>query len=148
MIIEHTKQIFEIYPECIVHPVSSSGVCHDLLSKQIKKTYPEYFRDYTRLCLRNKLTAGEAYFYSLNVLFGTRFIITLTIKDKWQEDTKPALFKQSLRNLFEKSWKQGISHLAFPLRSDVPKDWLRDQFIKIDEAEKNTIHHITFFDSQ
>lgn len=145
MIFEQVEQIFEHYPECLVHPVNCTGVSHDILSKQIKKSYPDYFREYTRFCIRKKLIAGQAHFYSLDALFGTRFIVTLTIKFNWQEKIQPQIFKKAFEELIKKAWEAKITTLAIPKIEEVPQEWLIEQFKKYSLSSGNTIEKIFFF---
>jgi hypothetical protein len=145
MIFEQVDYIFNYYPECLVHPVSCAGVSHDVLSKQIKKSYPDYFREYSRFCIRKHLTAGQAYFYPLNALFGTKYIVSLTIKDNWQEKIRPAVFKSALSELIKKAEELKFSTIAFPKIDEIPFDWLKEQFERVSANNENTIEKILFF---
>ncbi len=145
MIFEEVHQIFDYYPECIVHPVSCTGVAHDTLSKQIKKSYPDYFREYTRLCIRKKLVAGQAYFYKFDALFGTKFIVTLTIKNNWQEKIHPHVFKQAFHIFVEKASELELSSIAMPKLEEVPETWLKDQFEKIFLNTENSLKKVFLF---
>ena len=145
MIFEQVDQIFEHYPECIVHPVSCTGVSHDVLSKQIKKSYPDYFREYTRFCIRKKLVAGQVHFYELDTLFGTKFIVTLTSKDNWQEKIQPQIFKKALDEFIKKACELKLSTIALPKMEDVPQNWLQEQFEKASLNKENTIEKVLFF---
>lgn len=145
MIFEQIDEIFGYYPECIVHPVSCTGVAHDILSKKIKKSYPDYFREYTRFCIRKKLAAGHAHFYELDALFGTKFIVTLTARGNWQEKIKPPVFKQALDEFIKKACELKLTTIALPKMAEVPQDWLKEQFEKYSLNEKNTIQKIIFF---
>ncbi len=145
MIFEQVENIFQLYPECIVHPVSCTGVSHDILSKQIKKSYPDYFREYTRFCIRKKLTLGEAHFYEVDALFGTKYIVTLTVKDNWQEKIRAEVFKNVLNKLIEKAVELKISTIALPKMEEVPLPWLEDQLQKLGSGKADTIERIIFF---
>ncbi|MES2616037.1 MAG: macro domain-containing protein [Bdellovibrionota bacterium] len=145
MIFEQVDQIFEHYPECIVHPVSCTGVAHDVLSRQIKKSYPDYFREYTRFCIRKRLIAGQAHFYALDALFGTKYIVTLIAKNNWQEKVKPPTFKQAFDEFLEKTCQLKISTIAMPKMEDVPQSWLKEQFEKASLKPENTIERVIFF---
>jgi hypothetical protein len=137
--------IFEHYPQCIVHPVSCAGLNHDILSKQLKKSYPDYFRDYTRLCLRKKLDPEEAYAYSLNALFGTQFITTLTIKNNWQEKIQPKIIHGALDKLFQLIEKLQIKDVAIPKINEIPYSWLQEQILKRCDKEECSLEKIYIF---
>ena len=145
MIFEHAINVFDFYPECIIHPVSCSGVCHDTLSKQIKKSYPDYFREYTRFCIRKKLLVGQSYFYHIDALFGTKYIVTFTTKLNWQEKIYPHIFKQALNNFINKSLELKINTVAIPKLKEVPQEWLKEQLEKISKISDFTIKKIIFF---
>lgn len=142
MHIQKVIEIFDYYPQCLVHPVSCKGVSHDILSKQLKKAYPDYFREYTRLCIRKKLVPGQAYLFTQDVLFGTKFLVTLTIKDNWQEKINPTLFKEAFSKFLEHISQNKIQSVAFPLIEEVPRNWLEEQFQKNKEC---CLENIYFF---
>ncbi len=145
MIFEYVNEVFECYPECIVHPVSCTGVSHDALSKKIKKSYPDYFREYTRLCIRKKLLVGHAFFYIQEVLFGTKFLVTFTVKDNWQEKIQPQIFKHALEEFIQKAIELKLTTVALPKLEEVPQNWLEEQFKKAAKNETNTIQKVLFF---
>lgn len=145
MIFEKVHQVFDSYPECLVHPVSCTGISHDILSKQIKKSYPDYFREYSRFCIRKRLTAGRANFYALGTLFGTKYIATLTTKNKWQEKISPQIFKQALDEFIHRACNLKVETIAIPKLEDVPQQWIEEQFKKMETNPENTIKKVIFF---
>jgi hypothetical protein len=145
MIFEYVENIFEHYPQSLIHPVSCLGLSQDYLTKQIKKSYPDYYRHYKHSCLRKKLQPGRAYFYPLNTLFGLQFIVTLTIKYNWQEKIHADTLKKSLNEFFEVAKHLKLESVGIPDIKETPQNWIRKQF----EAEDfNSLEHIIFFKTE
>ena len=146
MIFEQVENIFEHYPQCLVHPVSCTGLSHDTLTKQIKKSYPDYYREYKRFCLRKKLAPGKAYFNALDALFGSQYIVTLTIKYNWQEKIQAQVIKSALQDFLEKANELKLTTIALPDIKETPPHWLQSQFEKINgNGIKNCFEKIIFF---
>lgn len=136
--LQTTDNIFDLFPELIVHPVNCTGLCKDAFSKQIKKTWPEYFRTYSRACIRKSLQPGKPMVYEENSLFGTRFIVALPLKNHWQEKLNPPLVKDALSALVEVCHTNRISTLAIPNFEGPPAGWLEGELRKRFEAAGGT----------
>lgn len=122
-----SDNIFGLYPQAFVHPVNCVGLSHDAYSKQLKKMWPDYFREYTRLCLRNQLLAGESRFFSLQVLFGTKYIVTMPIKNHWQEKIQKQPVHEGLLSLARQCQELQITSLAIPKIDGLPSGWLESE---------------------
>ncbi|KAB8030652.1 macro domain-containing protein [Fluviispira multicolorata] len=119
--------IFDLYPEAIAHPINCIGLSHDLLSKKIKKVWPNYYREYARTCLRKQFIPYKAYYHSIDALFGTKSIVTLTIRNNWQERLKQDSMKEVINSLMQQCKKQNILTIAIPEIEGVPKHWLEQE---------------------
>ncbi len=127
MFIETVENIFDLFPDLIVHPVSCTGVARDIHSRRIKHVFPDYFREYTRLSIRKNLKTGQIICTELDALFGTRFMVTLPIKDTWQEKLNPETVKNALNSLQEMCSKTQPSSIAFPIFKGPPEGWLEKE---------------------
>lgn len=130
--------IFTVYPEVFVHPVNCVGVSKDILSRQVKKSWPDYFREYTRLCIRKKLQVGDPLWHEVGELFGTRFVVALPLKFHWQEKMRPDIARQALTQFSEGVVSRGLSSAAVPLFDGPPEGWLERELGKLVEG---TLHH-------
>lgn len=149
MIFRREENIFDLFPDVIVHPVNCTGLSHDLLSKQLKKTAPEYFREYARACLRKKLTPGTASLYEQNALFGTRFIITVTIKEHWQEKLRPDTTKKALAAMSILCDSIQAATLAIPILHGPPEGWLENELRKLFDSKIHCyLNEVYFFEAE
>ncbi|WP_186646733.1 hypothetical protein [Fluviispira vulneris] len=119
------ENIFDLYPEAIAHPVNCIGLSHDPFTKKIKKVWSDYYRNYARACLRKQLTPYKAYYHSIEALFGTKHIVTLTIRNNWQERLKKESMKEILNALALHCKKENILSIALPEIEGVPISWLK-----------------------
>lgn len=129
------EDIFSVYPEVFVHPVNCVGVSKDILSRQVKKAWPDYFREYTRACLRKKLQPGEPMWHEVAELFGTRFVTALPLKLHWQEKMKPDMARQALSALVEEMCKRQVTTLAMPLFEGPPEGWIEREISRLLDAQ-------------
>lgn len=120
--------IFEFHPELIAHPVNCQGLCRDSLSRQLKKAWPDYFREYTRNCLRKKLEPGNALLVDLGTMLSTRFIVTLTVRNHWNDALQPPVVKPAVHKLLELAHTRGVTSVAIPFLHGTPEGWLKAQF--------------------
>lgn len=146
MIFQYCKtNIFDLYPQAIVHPVNCQGLCHDPLSKQIKRIWPHYFAEYTRNCLRKRLSPGQATFFPLDALFGTKYIVTLTVKDNWQEKISKQFIYDGLQSLLEQSQKLELTSIAIPRMDGVLFSWMEDLLKKSCARNESNKPEICYF---
>lgn len=146
MIFNFTDNIFDYYPEALTHPVSCLGLAHSMLSRKIKQIWPDYFREYSRACLRKHLKPYHAYNYEINTLFGTNHIITITIRNNWQETLKQDTMQTTIESLIRLCQEQKISTLAIPIIDSIPHEWMKNEIELISKKyEKNSLNLIYFF---
>ena len=124
---KNVEDVFGIYPELIVHPVNCQAVCKDSFSKQLKKTFPAYFREYTRLALRKQLYLGKPFVYRNDALFGTRIIMALPLREHWKHPVTPANLKQALAALAEFITEEYFTSVAMPHLEGPPLGWLEER---------------------
>lgn len=129
--------IFSVYPEVFVHPVNCVGVSKDILSRQVKKSWPDYFREYTRSCIRKKLQPGEPVWHEVGELFGTRFVVSLPLKFHWQEKMRPDIARQGLSGFFEGVSERQISSAAIPIFDGPPDGWIEKELNRLVEGALN-----------
>ncbi|MBX9836731.1 hypothetical protein [Silvanigrella sp.] len=134
MIFQIVDNIFDLYPEALAHPINSIGLSHDLLTKKIKKVWPDYYREYARSCLRKHFEPYQSYYYPINTLFGTNHIIAMTIRNNWQERLKRDTMRKTILSLIDHCNSKQIMTLAIPIIENVPQKWLEQE---IELASKN-----------
>lgn len=125
------EDIFSVYPEVFVHPVNCVGVTKDILSRQVKKSWPDYFREYTRSCIRKKLQPGEPLWHEVGELFGTRYVVALPLKFHWQEKMRPDLAKQALAAFLDGLTERNLTSAAIPLFEGPPEGWIERELNRL-----------------
>lgn len=146
MIYNYVENIFDLYPEAIAHPVNCIGLSHDLLSKKIKQTWPDYFREYARACLRKHLVPYRSYHYQISTLFGTNHIITMTIRNNWQERLRQETMRETIESLVLHCHEQEISTIALPIIETVPQQWMENEIEAALKKQNNSkLHSVYFF---
>lgn len=126
--------IFSVYPEVFVHPVNCVGVSKDIVSRQVKKSWPDYFREYTRNCIRKKLQPGEPVWHEVGELFGTRFVVALPLKFHWQEKMRPEIARQALTAFIEGVIERGLTSAAVPVFDGPPEGWIERELGRLVEG--------------
>jgi len=134
---EHAPDVFSLYPEVFVHAVSCMGLGHDSTSKKIKKIWPLYFAEYTRLCLRNQLTVDTCRFFPIAALFGTRFIALLAVRGHWKDVLAPQSVESCVKLFLEECGRRGVKSVAFPSFNPILDGYVKDIFLK-----NQSIHNI------
>ena len=124
VIVERTENLFDYFPEMILHPVNTVSVGRDPFSKQIRKVFPEYFRHYQRLVLRKHIELAKPNAVELDSLFGTRTCVILPIQGHWREPVVPVNVKAALE-----AWKplfveHKCNSLGVPEFEGPPASWL------------------------
>lgn len=130
---QFVENIFDLYPEALAHPINSIGLSHDLLTKKIRKIWPDYYREYARTCLRKHFEPYRSYHYSINTLFGTNHIIIMTIRNNWQEKLRQDLMRKTVESVIEQCHNREIHNLAIPIIENIPQKWLEQE---IENASK------------
>lgn len=126
----HVVDVFTVYPEAFVHPVNCIGVSKDIISRQVKKAWPDYFREYTRACIRKKLQPGEPFWHEVGELFGTRFVVGLPLKSHWQEKMRPEIARQALTALIDGVCERQLTSVAVPIFEGPPAGWIEREFTR------------------
>lgn len=127
--------VFAVYPEVFVHPVNCVGVSKDIVSRQVKKAWPDYFREYTRACIRKKLQPAEPLWHEVGELFGTRFVAALPLKFHWQEKMRPDVARQALAVLIDEICRRQLTSAAIPIFDGPPEGWIEREIAKLLEAQ-------------
>ena len=127
--------VFSVYPEVFVHPVNCVGVSKDIVSRQVKKAWPDYFREYTRACIRKKLQPAEPLWHEVGELFGTRFVAALPLKFHWQEKMRPDVARQGLAVLIDEICRRKLTSAAIPIFDGPPEGWIEREISKLLEAK-------------
>lgn len=138
MQIIESNDILSQHPELIVHPVNCAGLCHDVFTHQLKKTWPMYFREYTRSCLRKTLTLHFPMLCDLGTMISTRYVLALPIRSHWREVLKPDTLRISLDKLVEVLNSLGVRTIAIPDLPDVPPGWLQKEISRRLEQTNNS----------
>lgn len=138
------EDAFAIYPDAFVHPVNCIGVSKDILSRQVKKAWPDYFREYTRACIRKKLQPGESLWHEVGELFGTRFVVALPLKVHWQEKIRPDVARLAFAGLFQEICLRQINSVAIPVFEGPPEGWIEREISKLVEAQASSCLQIVY----
>lgn len=125
---QEATDLFQLLPELIVHPVSCQGLCRDSLSRQLKKEWPEYFKEYTRGCLRGKFKPSEPVLFDLGTMLGTRYVVTLPVRNHWKENLSPDVVKPGVLETLKICVSLNVLSVAIPHLAGTPPGWLRKQF--------------------
>lgn len=127
------ENIFSLYPDVLVHAVSAVGLMRDNFSRQLKRAYPDYFREYSRLSLRKHLVAGSARVFSTGTLLGTRYVVLWVIKDHWHHKLQAGLMKIAIVNLWDVllAIEDGRGVVAIPHLEEAPTGWLQTKLISL-----------------
>jgi hypothetical protein len=142
------EDAFAIYPDVFVHPVNCIGVSKDILSRQVKKAWPDYFREYTRACIRKKLQPGESLWHEVGELFGTRFVVALPLKVHWQEKIRPDVARLAFAALIQEICNRQINSVAIPVFEGPPDGWIEREISRLIEAQvSSSLHTVYLFNS-
>jgi hypothetical protein len=114
----------DVYPEAIANFVSCTGIKRNSTNHRLSRVFPAYTKDYKRRCLRKHLRTGEAAPFDTGAMFGTRFIISLPIRDHWRETLTPQNVKDAVVSLISCCKDLGVSSLAVPIVEGPPAGWL------------------------
>jgi hypothetical protein len=148
MIYKNVESVFDLYPEAIAHPVNCIGISHDPLSKKIKKIWPDYYREYVRACVRKKFLPYCTYYYTINSLFGTGHIITMTIRKNWQERLQQETMRMTIESLISHCAENKILTIAIPIIDNIPQRWFEAELEKsASKIEKSTLKAVLFFEN-
>lgn len=128
----------EAFPEAIANFVSCTGIRRNSTNHRLNRTFPSYSKDYKRRCLRKHLKVGEACPFDLGTMFGTRWIISLPIREHWREALQPVRVRETLESLVACCEELGVESLALPLLDGPPPGWLE---AKIRESVANRPSH-------
>lgn len=143
MQIVETNDIISLHPELIVHPVNCTGLCHDGFTHQLKKTWPMYFREYTRSCLRKHLHPQEPMLCDLGTMISTRYIVALPLRAHWREVLKPEAVRVALDKLISMLVELKIQSFAIPAIPDIPEGWLEKEVkAKIEQSPSSQLNSL------
>lgn len=130
----HVDDVFSVYPDAFLHPVNCVGVSKDILSRQVKKAWPDYFREYTRNCIRKKIQPAEPQWHEVGELFGTRFVVALPLKVHWQEKMRPDVAKEAFEKFFDAFCGKELTSFALPLFDGPPEGWIEREITRLAES--------------
>ena len=142
------EDIFSVYPDVFVHPVNCVGVSKDILSRQVKKAWPDYFREYTRNCIRKKIQPAHPVWHEVGELFGTRFVVALPLKNHWQEKMRPDLAKEAFERFFDVFCSKGLTSFALPVFEGPPPGWIEREVNRLAEGRlDSTLESVYLFNT-
>lgn len=141
------EDVFSVYPDVFVHPVNCIGVSKDILSRQVKKAWPDYFREYTRSCIRKKIQPAHPIWHEVGELFGTRFVVALPLKMHWQEKMRPDLAKEAFERFFEEFCLRQLRSVALPIFDGPPPGWIEREVTRLAQSRiDSTLETVYLFD--
>lgn len=138
------NQVYRLIPDyqvenadVLVHAVCCQGLAHDPYSKMLKKCFPKYFQEYTRLCLRGNLNLDSAIPVPLDVLFGTQAIVIWPVRHSWKDINRPEILRPALKKLHEALVKVNLETVYIPEMEGPPSGWIQKELVKLQETSPN-----------
>jgi O-acetyl-ADP-ribose deacetylase (regulator of RNase III) len=114
MIRQVTGDLLEADVEALVNTVNTEGVMGKGIALQFKKTFPEMFREYEKLCASGQLQPGQVHVYERGELLNPRYIINFPTKRHWREKAKLQYIREGLQALVSEVQLRHIRSLAIP----------------------------------
>ncbi len=113
--IELTKgDLLQADAEALVNTVNCVGVMGKGIALQFKRTYPENYKTYRRICKRGELRTGMMLVHETGSMFNPRFIINFPTKQHWKGRSKLEYIDTGLIALVEEIESRKISSIAIP----------------------------------
>jgi hypothetical protein len=119
-----TQNLFDHFPEMILHPVNCVSLGRDPFSKQIKRVFPSYFMHYSRQVLRKHLLLSRPEAVELDTLFGTHTCVILPIQGHWRDPVLPISVKNALQQWKDLLIQHKSASVGMPEFEGPPAGWL------------------------
>lgn len=100
--------------EALVNTVNCVGVMGRGIALQFRKTFPENYEAYRKVCARGDLRPGVLFVFDVNRLHGPRYIINFPTKRHWRGRSRIEDIRLGLNALVEEVRRRGISSIAIP----------------------------------
>ncbi len=110
MIVFVKGDILEASVEALVNPVNCEGYMGKGLALQVKKLYPETFKNYSRVCKEGQLKIGNIHYFREKEII----IINFPTKDKWKAKSKLSYIIDGLPELINLIKELDIKSIAIP----------------------------------
>ena len=107
------EDILEQKTEAIVNTVNCVGVMGKGIALQFKKTFPDNFREYKKMCDAEQLKAGVMFSTRTNRLF-PQYIINFPTKRHWRNKSQLADIQLGLVSLVKEIERLEIKSIAIP----------------------------------
>lgn len=114
MIVIHNGDLFDSGAPAIGHGVNCAGVMGAGVAKEIRRRYPEAYRQYREVCRRGDLRPGEVLLYFDPDPKGP-VLVNLATQDLPGPHAKPDWIRESLQRAVDELSDIGIDSLATPL---------------------------------
>lgn len=95
----------------LVNTVNCVGVMGKGIALDFKKTYPNMFFEYSKMCKDKKIQPGHIYPYYID---GKISILNFSTKDHWRNPSKISYIKSGLEQFVNEYKSLGIKSIAFP----------------------------------
>jgi O-acetyl-ADP-ribose deacetylase (regulator of RNase III) len=102
--------LFQSPAQTLVNTVNTVGVMGKGIALQFKKTYPEMFEEYRRLCERGDIKIGTLFLYRTP----HKLVLNFPTKTTWRKPSRPEYIAAGLRTLVENYDRMGMHSIAFP----------------------------------
>lgn len=100
--------------EAIVNPVNCVGVMGRGLALQFRKSYPDNYKFYRRVCERKELAPGTMLTYERGIRDIPRYIINFPTKVHWKGSSRMEYIDQGLISLVSEVEKLSLRSIAIP----------------------------------
>lgn len=100
--------------EALVNTVNCVGVMGKGIALQFKKSYPENFKAYKKVCDAGKLHPGEMFVYDNGTVLNPRYIINFPTKRHWRGNSRLEDIESGLQALVREIQERQIRSIAIP----------------------------------
>lgn len=114
MIKETRGDILKADVEALVNTVNCVGVMGRGIALQFKKSYPENFNFYKKVCDDKGLSPGKVLVYDLDRFINPRYIINFPTKQHWKGKSKLEYIDAGLKALVNEIQRLDIKSIAIP----------------------------------
>lgn len=95
MLIQAQGNIFDSKANILINPVNCIGVMGKGLAAEFRRRYPEYFKDYVKVCKDKLLFIGSIHIYNTT----DKILISFPTKYHWRQYSEEYMIRASLLEL-------------------------------------------------
>ncbi len=96
--------------QTVTNTVNIVGVMGKGLASEMKRRYPDMFKEYAKLCAQHKLKIGQLWLWQAS----TQWILNFPTKRHWRNPSKLTYIEAGLKKFVAEYERRGIYEIAFP----------------------------------